>query len=135
MSAVLLVAAGVVVGVLSALFGVGGGLLMVPFIVLTLDRGQHLAEGTSLLAMVPIALVGALFHARRGYVSFRYAAYMAAGGIAGAYLGADLALRVDSQALTKVFGVFLVLMGARTVWDGLRTSSKDDHSPNPGAPA
>ncbi|CAN5621887.1 sulfite exporter TauE/SafE family protein [soil metagenome] len=114
----LVVAAGVATGVLSALFGVGGGIVMVPFIVIVLSRSQHVAEGTSLLVIVPTAVVGVLSHVRNGYVSFRHAGLVAAGGTAGALAGAEIALRIDADALTKVFALYLLVMGLRTAHQG-----------------
>jgi uncharacterized membrane protein YfcA len=90
-TAIVVLVAGMTVGVLSALFGVGGGILMVPFMVLLLDKGQHLAEGTSLLVIVPTAIAGVLFHRKKGYVSPKHALVLAAGGMGGAYTGAALA--------------------------------------------
>jgi uncharacterized protein len=114
------VAVGLVVGVLSALLGVGGGLLMVPFMVVALDESQHLAEGTSLLVIVPTAIVGSVANLRSHFVSWRHAALLAPGGIAGAYLGASLALRVEPERLQALFGIFLALMGARQVSQSIR---------------
>jgi uncharacterized membrane protein YfcA len=122
--AVALVVAGLVVGGLSALFGVGGGLLMVPFIVLVLHEGQHLAEGTSLLVIVPTALAGAFVHWRNGYVSLPDAALLALGGSVGVYVGASLALGTSGGNLQLAFGVFLAVMGARNVWQGAQETRK-----------
>lgn len=117
----LVVVAGLATGVLSALFGVGGGLVMVPFMVLALSRSQHVAEGTSLLVIVPTAVVGVASHLRRGYVSFRHAVLVATGGIAGAWAGAELALSFDAARLTRIFALFLLVMGVRTVFQGVRS--------------
>jgi uncharacterized membrane protein YfcA len=116
----LIVAAGLVVGVLSALLGVGGGLLMVPFMVVALGEGQHLAEGTSLLVIVPTAIVGSLANLRSEFVSWRRAGLLGASGIAGAYVGASIALELDPARLQALFGVFLGVMGARQVYGALR---------------
>ena len=121
----LVVAAGVVVGVLSALFGVGGGLLMVPFIVLVLGKGQHLAEGTSLLVIVPTAVAGSIAHWRNRFVVPREAAVLALGGIVGVYLGASLALETPSETLQLVFGIYLGAMGVRSIWQGARRRRED----------
>jgi uncharacterized membrane protein YfcA len=121
---VLVVAVGVLIGCLSAMFGVGGGIVMVPFMVLALDESQHLAEGTSLMVIVPTAIAGVLTHRRRGYVSFRYGALLAAGGIAGAWGGAILALRLSGPDLQSVFYVFVAVVGVRTVVQGLRQMAK-----------
>jgi uncharacterized membrane protein YfcA len=116
----LVVVAGFLTGILAALFGVGGGLLLVPFMVLVLDESQHMAEGTSLLVIVPTAAAGVLSHARNRFVSFRHTAYVAAGGLVGAYAGAEIALRMHGNTLTKVFGVLVAVMGIRTVYRGAR---------------
>lgn len=117
--AVLAAAAGVIVGVLSALFGVGGGILMVPFMVLVLGRGQHVAEGTSLLVIVPTAIAGVLAHRTNDYVSFRHAALLALGGVLGAYSGASWALGLSARTLQLAFGVLMALSGIRTVRHGV----------------
>lgn len=123
---VITVVAGLVVGVLAALFGVGGGLLMVPFIVLALGKGQHLAEGTSLAVIVPTAIVGVIAHSKRGYVSMRSAGGMAIGGIVGAVGGALLALELPGAVLEKVFGAFVIAIGIRFVLQGLRGARAAD---------
>lgn len=122
--ALLIVSVGVAVGAFSAMFGVGGGVIMVPFMVFALDESQHLAEGTSLLAIVPIAIFGVLGHRRRGLVSFRPAALIAFGGIGGAIAGARLALIVDAEDLQLVFGAFLVFLGVRLLVQGMQAARR-----------
>lgn len=114
-------AAGLAVGVMSALFGVGGGVLMVPFMVLVLDETQHLAEGTSLLVIIATAIVGTVGHAKRGYVSFRNAALLAAGGIGGGVLGALLALETPGETLKKLFAALVIFSGIRLIWKASST--------------
>jgi uncharacterized membrane protein YfcA len=113
---------GVLVGLLSALFGIGGGIAMVPFMVLVLERGPHLAEGTSLLVIIPTAIAGVIAHHKRGYVSFKLAGLLAIGGVVGAFLGAKLALEIDQDTLTKLFAIFLILMGLRIIREGVKMS-------------
>ena len=117
---ILVLVTGVAVGALSALLGVGGGILMVPFMTLALDYGQHASEGTALLVIVPTAVAGVVAHRRRGYVDFRAAALLAAGGVLGAVAGARLALEISGESLKLGFGVFLVGVGLRMVVHGLR---------------
>lgn len=111
---------GLAVGVFSALFGVGGSILMVPFMTLVLGFGQHASEGTALVVVVPTAIAGVIAHNRRGYVDFRGAAFLAAGGVVGAFAGARLALEVPGETLELWFGIFLVGVGLRMVVHGLR---------------
>lgn len=117
---VLVLVTGVAVGAFSALFGVGGSVLMVPFMTLVLGYGQHASEGTALLVVIPTAVAGVAAHRRRGYVDFRGAVLLAAGGIVGAVAGAKAALAVSGESLKLGFGIFLVAVGLRMVWHGLR---------------
>lgn len=116
-----LIALGFVVGLMSAMFGVGGGVLMVPFIVLVLGETQHLAEGTSLAVVVPTAVAGVLAHRKRGYVFFKTAALLAIPGVAGAFLGARLALRIEPESLETYFGIFTIVTALRILGDGWKT--------------
>jgi uncharacterized protein len=98
---------------------------MVPFMVLALGSDQHLAAGTSLLVIVPTAIVGVTAHARRGYVSFKHAALLATGGVGGSYLGATLALQVEEDILRVILGLFLALTGVSMVVQTLRSELKN----------
>jgi uncharacterized membrane protein YfcA len=111
---------GLLVGVLSALLGVGGGVVMVPFIVLALSVGQHTAEGTSLLVIVPTAAVGVIAHHRSGFVSFLSGALMGVGGIVGSFIGAAIALEFSAGFLETLFGAFVIMMGVRLIVQGAR---------------
>lgn len=126
--AIAIVAAGVLVGILSAMFGVGGGILMVPFMVLVLHEQQHLAEGTSLLVIVPTAAAGVLIHRRSDYVAVKVAGFLAIGGIAGAWIGAFVALRLPAETLQSVFGVVMGLAGIRMVRRGIARARRDKSS-------
>ena len=119
---------GVTVGVLSALFGIGGGVVMVPFMVLVLERSQHLAEGTSLLVIIPTAIAGVIAHNKRGYVSFRLAGILGIGGVFGAFLGARLALALDGDSLSMYFAIFLAIMGIRIIVEGVKMMRDKDQA-------
>ena len=105
-----LVAVGAAAGLLSGLFGVGGGILLVPALVLIVGFVQHRAQATSLAAIVPIAVVGALVFGRADSVNFVAAALLTVGSLAGVQAGARLMHRLSDLALTRVFGIFLVLV-------------------------
>lgn len=105
-----LIAVGAAAGLLSGLFGVGGGILLVPAMVLIVGFVQHRAQATSLAAIVPIAVVGALVFGRADSVNFVAAALLAVGSLVGVQVGARLMHRLSDQALTRVFGVFLVIV-------------------------
>ena len=116
-----LVFAGLFVGGLSALLGIGGGVVLVPLLVL-FGKSQHLAEGTSLLVIVPTAAAGVWAHTRSGFVNARFAVLLGAGGVVGAWVGARVALAVDAGSLQRIFAVFMLAVGAKLLRDGLRST-------------
>ena len=109
----LTVVAGVLTGLLSALFGGGGGQISIPFMILVLGFSQHVAEGTSLFVIVPIAALGAWAHSRRGYVRWRPALSLATAGIAGAAAGALLAVRTYELLLRRSYAAFVLYAAFR----------------------
>ena len=116
-----LVAFGVVTGVAAGILGVGGGILMVPFLTLVAGMTQHAAEATSLLVVLPTAVVASLVLQRRGIGDLGVALRFGLVGAAGAAGGAVLALALPGRSLRLVFAVFLALVGLRLVRDGLHT--------------
>ena len=130
--AVSVIGVGVLVGVVSAMFGVGGGVIMVPYMVTFLDKTQHVAEGTSLMVIVPTAIAGVIAHNKRGYVSFSAGRVIAAFGVVGAIVGARLALGLDPEALQRLFGVFTILVGTRIAIEGIRKRRDGDEEISPG---
>lgn len=113
MELVLLVPIGLLVGAFSAIFGVGGGVVMVPVLVIGFGFDQHLAQGTSLAVILPTAVVGALAHRGRGYLEAPLAARLGLGGVLGVGLGAWVALGISGDVLRDIFGAFLVVTGLR----------------------
>ena len=116
-----LVAFGVVTGVAAGMLGVGGGILMVPFLTLVAGMTQHAAEATSLLVVLPTAVVASLVLQRRGIGDLGVALRFGLVGAVGAAGGAVLALALAGRSLRLVFAVFLALVGLRLVRDGLHT--------------
>ena len=121
MTDLLAILAGFLVGLLSGLVGLGGGVLLVPLLVIGFRFGQHAAQGTSLAAIIPTAFVGALTHHRAGNLVLRPATIMAAAGVAGALIGAALALRLEQGVLGRLFGLVL-LFSAYRIWPRRRPS-------------
>ena len=105
---------GLAAGVLGGFFGVGGGVLIVPALVLLLSMEQHSAVGTSLAALLPpVGLLGALEYYRHGAVNIPYALLIALGLASGAYFGAIVAVKISAFALRRAFAVFLALVAIR----------------------
>ena len=102
-----LVGVGCAAGVLSGLFGVGGGILMVPAMVLLLAVAQHRAQATSLAAIVPIAAVGAIVFGRADSVNLAAAGVLIVGSLVGVQLGTRLMSHLSARRLALVFSGFL----------------------------
>ena len=115
---------GVVVGMFSALFGVGGGIIMVPTLVVLAGFSQHMAQGVSLAAMVPTALVGAYRYWQGGNVNIWIALAVCIGSIPAARVGAEVAQRLPQTTLRTLFALFMVGVAARIMPTGsLRSMS------------
>jgi len=112
---VVLLVSGVVSGFCAGLMGVGGGSLMVPAMVLFLGFSQHLAQGSSLLAMAPAGAVGAYTHWRLGNVVTAIVPGMILGIIIGTYAGGTLAHWLSEAALRVIFAVVLTWQGIRDI--------------------
>ncbi|MFN2556811.1 MAG: sulfite exporter TauE/SafE family protein [Nitriliruptorales bacterium] len=104
---------GLAAGLLAGLFGVGGGVLLVPLLVLVLGRSQHVAHATSLVAITVPALAGSLRFALGGAVAWGAAGVVAAGALAGVQLGAALLPRVSERRLQLLFALLLAVMALR----------------------
>jgi uncharacterized membrane protein YfcA len=104
---------GAVAGVLSGLLGIGGGAVMVPAMTLLMGLSQHVAQGTSLLVIIPTAISGSITHFRMGNIRLQTAAWLSVGGVVGAVAGASLALASPDQLLRLLFGAYLAFTGVR----------------------
>ena len=102
---------------LAGLLGVGGGILIVPFLVLAVGMSQHEAEATSLLVILPTALAGSVALRRRDVGDLPVALALGTVGALGAVLGALLALSLPADVLRSVFAILLAVVGIRLVRD------------------
>lgn len=108
MEIVILAIVGGAAGVLGGFFGVGGGILIVPSLVMLLHFSQKKAQGTSLVALLaPIGILGVVNYYKSGNADLRAGAIVAIGFFAGAWLGSKWALNLDDVLLRKSFAVFL----------------------------
>jgi uncharacterized protein len=110
-----LLLAGVGTGFISGMMGVGGGSVMIPAMVILVGMPQHLAQGTSLLAMVPVGIIGAFTHYRLGNVHMHLALGLAAGAMAGSFLGGSVAILLPDFYLKLIFAAIGIWMGAKYV--------------------
>ena len=123
MSELLVVILGFAGGILAGLFGVGGGILFVPTLVLVLGLTQVHAEATSLLAILPTVVVGAWRQSRHGNVDRRTALLIGLGSVVGVEGGVQIAKALPEGTLRRLFAVFMLLVAASIAWRALRPES------------
>jgi uncharacterized membrane protein YfcA len=121
-----LLAAGLIglsAGVLAGLFGVGGGIVFVPTLTLVLGLTQIHAEATSLLAILPTSIAGALRQQRYGNVRWRPALILGLAAVAGVEAGVQIAEALPEHVLRRLFGVLMLVVAAQIAWRALRKPS------------
>lgn len=114
--------AGIVGGILSGLFGIGGGTVLIPIFGLLLAFDQHKAQGTSLVALIPpTGLLAVIAYAKGGYVSWFTGILLVPGLFVGGILGARIAKRLEPKRMRQVFAILMFLLGA---WEAAGTLHK-----------
>jgi uncharacterized protein len=131
MEIALLLALGFVAGVLAGLFGVGGGILFVPTLVLVAGLSQLEAEATSLLAMIPAVVAGAWHQQRYGNVRWRTALVLGLAAIPAVEVGVRAADALPEDVLRRLFAVLMIAVAAQLVW---RASGRGDARSREDAP-
>lgn len=122
MTLVLVALVGLVGGVLAGLFGVGGGIVFVPALVLGLGLTQLHAEASSLLAILPTAIVGSWRQHRYGNVDVRAALTVGLASVLGVQVGVAAAESLPESSLRRLFGVLLVVTAGQIAWRARRGS-------------
>ena len=109
-----LVLIGILAGVLSGLVGVGGGIIMVPLLVMFFSFNQHEAQGTSLAVLaVPVTAVAVFNYYKEGQINLKYAAIIAVFFVLGSIVGSKFALTLDQKVLKKIFAVVIVIIAGK----------------------
>lgn len=107
---------GLVAGIASGFFGIGGGLVMVPALVYFFQFTQHQAQGTSLAVLtLPVVILGALRYYKEGNVNVYMALFIAISFVLGAYLGASIVTKIPSLTLKRIFGILLLFFSIRMI--------------------
>jgi uncharacterized membrane protein YfcA len=114
-----LVAFGFLAGATAGLLGIGGGVMIIPFLTLVAGASQHQAEATSLLVILPTAIVATIALRRKGIGDAALALRFGALGAAGGVVGALAALALPAHVLRLVFALFLAAVAVRLLRDGL----------------
>lgn len=103
-------------GISGGLFGVGGGIVMVPAMVLLMQTNVKTAIGTSLAVIIPTAITGAFKHQQLGNIDWKLAASLVPMAIIGGFVGATLTKHLPAEMLKKLFGGFMILAGCRLLF-------------------
>jgi len=120
----LLVAIGLATGLVSGLFGIGGGLLLIPALIYLVGYTQHEATGTSLaVLLLPVGLGAVLEYYRHGFVDLKVALIIALAVLVGGWFGAVLANQISGPYLRLAFACFVVCVGLYLLYGALRQLS------------
>jgi uncharacterized membrane protein YfcA len=118
-----LIAVGLLAGLVAGLYGVGGGVVIVPVLVILFSVPDPVAKGTSLVVILPTAIVGTLRNLRHGNTDLGAAAATGLGGVVSAYLASRLAVSLDPRLSVVLFGALLVVVAIRLLMvEGRRTT-------------
>ena len=114
----LLLAIGLLAGILSGSVGVGGGVIMVPLAIYFLGYSQHQAQGMSLAVLaVPVTLLAAYtYHKNEHTLDWRYALIIAAAFVVGGFFGSKIAININEQLMKKIFGVILIIVAVKMIF-------------------
>ncbi len=105
---------GLASGLISSMVGIGGGIVIVPALVLLLAMSQKMAQGTSLVMLLPpIGIFAVINYYKAGYVDFKIAGILCISFLAGSYFGSKIALNLDEIVLKRIFGVFLAILAIK----------------------
>jgi Sulfite exporter TauE/SafE. len=110
----ILIAIGIITGVMAGMLGIGGAIIMIPALVYLVGISQVTAQGTSLAVMLPpVGIIAAYNYYKAGQVNIKYAIILAIFFLIGSYFGSKLALNLPQPVLKKIFGILLLLVAAR----------------------
>ena len=112
-------------GLLAGMFGVGGGILIVPMLVVVMMFDQRFANGTSLAALVPIAVSNIFTYWAHGHIDWHLAAFIVVGALGGAVLGTHLLQIINRRALALIFSSVMVFAAVRLFWQ-ITTNGRGD---------
>ncbi|MFH0881252.1 MAG: sulfite exporter TauE/SafE family protein [Lentisphaerota bacterium] len=105
---------GIAAGALSGVFGLGGGIIIIPILVYLFGFSQHLAQGTTLAMMVPpIGLLAAAVYYRKGYVDVSTAAFLCLGFFIGSVFGGAVATAIPEMILKRLFGLLMLVISIK----------------------
>jgi uncharacterized protein len=114
---ILLILVGLAAGMLSGLVGIGGGIIIVPALVLLLGFTQKQAQGTSLgILLLPIGILAVAQYYKEGYVNISYVAIVALAFLVGSYFGSKIAITMSDEKMKKIFAITLMLIAIKMLF-------------------
>ncbi len=117
----ILIFIGLIAGFLGGMVGIGGGLIIVPALVLMLGMNQHNAQGISLtMLLFPVGILGVINYYKKGYVDFKYAGLIAVGFFVGSYIGSKYSLSLPQETVKKIFAILMIILAIRILLSGKR---------------
>jgi uncharacterized membrane protein YfcA len=113
----LLILIGLAAGFLSGLVGIGGGVIIVPALVILLGFSQKLAQGTSLgILLLPVGIFAVMNYYKQGYLNVNYVAVVAVTFVLGGFLGSKLALSLSDEKMKKIFAIVMLLIAVKMLF-------------------
>lgn len=126
----LLLLIGVAAGMLSGLVGVGGGIIIVPALILFMGFSQKMAQGTSLgILLLPVGLLGVLQYYKQGYIDIKVVLAISFAFLFGSYFGSKIALKLPQDSVKKIFAVFMMIIAIKLLFFDKAESNKQPATP------
>lgn len=117
MTITILIIIGLLAGIFSGAIGIGGGIIIVPALVMFLGMSQHQAQGTTLALMIPpIGILAVYNYYKQGYVDIQTSLIIAVAFIIGGYVGSKISLSLSAEVLKRVFGVILLAVAVKMIF-------------------
>jgi hypothetical protein len=114
-SFIMIVFLGFLAGILTGIMGVGGGVVLVPMMVLILAVPQHLAQGISMLVIIPTVIVAIVKLRNSNLFQYRIAIFLAAGSIMGSLISSNLVQHIDAAILKRIFGILVIYSSIKMI--------------------
>jgi uncharacterized membrane protein YfcA len=113
----ILLVIGTITGIMAGMLGIGGGIVVIPALVMIMGLSQQTAQGTSLAMMLPpVGILAVYNYYKAGHVDFRFALLLAIAFIAGSYFGSKFAIAIPQIMMKRIFGVVLLLVSIKMLF-------------------
>ena len=114
---ILLLIIGFIAGILGGMFGIGGGIVVIPALVFFMGFSQHEAQGTDLAFMLaPIGILATMNYYKKGFVNIKFAVILMISFVVGAYLGSMITMHIPDKILKKLFGIVLLYVSYKMIF-------------------